>query len=192
MESLHLASVKEDSENYGIVDLSTCKFQQFLSLRHLSIDYDHLSNDLLEAFSTSHGNKLESLIINVHGIDSEQEKVRNFSWFNLRKSCPNLEVTVNLVHSYDGVHGLLDILQPDLPLTHFRQMFCTDLNPSAINYFSSHYKDTLKSVYIIDGLNDGYPVPYFSHMEEDSFVMLAWRCTKLEEFSLIGMYFDWY
>jgi uncharacterized protein YnzC (UPF0291/DUF896 family) len=99
-------------------------------------------------------NKLETLVINVHGIDSEHQKVTNHSWRQVRKNCPTLEVTVNLIHSYDGVQGLLDILQPSLPLTCFRQLFCTDLNPSAINYFSSNYKDTLTSVYIIDGLNE--------------------------------------
>ncbi|CAC5396913.1 FBXO33 [Mytilus coruscus] len=186
LESLHIASIKEDSENYGIIDLSASQFLTFTALRHLSVDYDHMSNELLSAFSSGCKNRLETLVVNVHGIDSEHEKVTNYSWVAVRKNCPKLEVTVNLIHSYDGVQGLLDILQPALPLTCFRQMFCTDLNPSAINYFSSHYKDTLRSIYIIDGLNDGFPIPYFSHMEEDTFVMLAWRCTKLEEFTLLG------
>lgn len=188
LESLHLASIKEDSENYGIIDISASQFQAFEALRHLSIDYDHISNEFLSAFSSGCKNKLETLVINVHGIDSEHKKVTNHSWRQIRKNCPKLEVTVNLIHSYDGVQGLLDILQPSLPLTCFRQLFCTDLNPSAINYFSSNYKDTLTSVYIIDGLNEGYPIPYFSHMEEDTFVMLAWRCNKLKQFSLIGLY----
>lgn len=188
LESLHLASIKEDSENYGIIDISASQFKTFEALRHLSIDYDHISNELLSAFSSGCKNKLETLVINVHGIDSEHQKVTNHSWRQVRKNCPTLEVTVNLIHSYDGVQGLLDILQPSLPLTCFRQLFCTDLNPSAINYFSSNYKDTLTSVYIIDGLNEGYPIPYFSHMEEDTFVMLAWRCNKLKQFSLIGLY----
>lgn len=188
LESLHIASIKEDSENYGIIDLSASQFLTFTALRHLSVDYDHMSNELLSAFSSGCKNKLETLVVNVHGIDSEHEKVTNYSWIAVRKNCPKLEVTVNLIHSYDGVQGLLDILQPALPLTCFRQMFCTDLNPSAINYFSSHYKDTLRSIYIIDGLNDGFPIPYFSHMEEDTFVMLAWRCTKLEEFTLLGLF----
>lgn len=54
--------------------------------------------------------------------------------------------------------------------------------------FSSVYlcRNSLKSVYILDGLMDGYPVPYISQTDEDPFVMLAWRCNKLQDFSLIG------
>lgn len=54
--------------------------------------------------------------------------------------------------------------------------------------FSSVYlcRNSLQSVYILDGLMDGYPVPYISQTDEDPFVMLAWRCNKLQDFSLIG------
>lgn len=51
---------------------------------------------------------------------------------------------------------------------------------------STHYRNSLQSVYILDGLMDGYPVPYISQTDEDPFVMLAWRCNKLQNFSLIG------
>lgn len=48
------------------------------------------------------------------------------------------------------------------------------------------FRNSLQSVYILDGLMDGYPVPYISQTDEDPFVMLAWRCNKLQDFSLLG------
>lgn len=49
--------------------------------------------------------------------------------------------------------------------------------------FSSVYlcRNSLQSVYILDGLMDGYPVPYISQTDEDPFVMLAWRCMSVGE-----------
>ncbi|XP_033751138.1 F-box only protein 33-like [Pecten maximus] len=186
LRCLHLASVKEDSEGYRIVELDPKLFHPFTTLQQLSIDYDHLTNQLLESFTFHNKTKLEKLIIHVHGVEADHERITNSSWHCIRSHCPNLQVTLNLIHSFDGVEALLDILQPSLPLTHFRQFFCTHLNTTAICYFATHYRTTLRSIHIIDGLMDGYPVPYTSAAEEDPFVMLAWRCSLLTDFTLIG------
>lgn len=186
LQCLHLASVKEDSEGYRIVELDPKLFHPFTSLQQLSIDYDHLTNQLLESFTFNNKAKLEKLIIHVHGVEADHERITNSSWHDIRSHCPNLQVTLNLIHSFDGVEALLDILQPSLPLAHFRQFFCTHLNTTAMGYFATHYRTTLRSVHIIDGLMDGYPVPYTSAAEEDPFVMLSWRCSLLTDFTLIG------
>lgn len=186
LKHLFLASVKEDSENYGIIWLTPDDLRPFYQLTHLSIDYDYLTNSVLESFVDRSRAKLERLIIHVHGIESTHEKISNATWQMVSAHNPVLEVTINFVHSFDGVESLLDILQPNLPLAHFRQFFCTNLNTAAINYMSTHYRNSLQSVYILDGLMDGYPVPYISQTDEDPFVMLAWRCNKLQNFSLIG------
>ncbi|KAL3866408.1 hypothetical protein ACJMK2_043709 [Sinanodonta woodiana] len=186
LKALHLASVKEDSENYGIIDLNVDLIHSFKALQHLSIDYDYLSSSLLEAFLSPEKDQLERLCIHVHGIEPDHEKITNETWRKLQNRHPKLEVTINLIHSYEGVASLLDILQPCLPLTNFRQFFCSNLNLAAVDFISNHYSESLRSFYVIDGFQDGYPNVYISTTDEDPFVMMAWRCSKLEEFTLIG------
>lgn len=188
LESLHLASVKEDSDNYGIIDLDANHFRPFRALKHISIDFDYLTNDVLEAFVENKAPTLEKMCIHVHGLEGDHEKIMNESWRKLRNLCPKLEVTLNLIHSIDGVVSLLDILQPHLPLAHYRQFFCSEINMAAINFMATHYSSTLQSVHIIDGLTFDQPNVYESDADEDPFVMLSWRCPKLEYFSLIGWY----
>ena len=186
LQKLFLASVKEDSENYGIIELDAFHFQQFSNLTHISLDYDYLTNALLEGFVDRRKAKLQQMIIHVHGVDTRHEKVTESSWRLLSCHHPGLKVTLNLIHSMEGVDALLDILQPSMSLSQFRQLFCSHVNTAAITYMSTLYRHSLESVYIIDGLLNGYPVPYITNTDEDPFVMLAWRCYKLKHFSLIG------
>ena len=187
LEGLYLADVKEDSENYGIIELETHKLHKFQNLKHLSIDYDFLDNQVLQAFVEGGQRQLKSLIIHVHGIDPEHEKVTNETWGRLKRHCKDLVVTLNLVHSYIGVHSLLDILHPNLPLAHYRQFFCSKINTPAISLIARHYGETLKSVHIIDGCpHPDQPSSYEVNTQEDPFVMLAWKCPNLESFTLIG------
>lgn len=190
LEGLYLASVKEDSENYGIIELDTHKLYNFQNLKHLSIDYDFLDNQTLQAFVDSRRNKLQTLIIHVHGIDPEHEKITNQTWSRLTQCCKDLTVTLNLVHSYTGVDSLLDILHSNLPLAHYRQFFCSSVNTAAVSLMAQHYGNTLKSVHIIDGCpHPDSPNTYDDTAPEDPFVMLAWKCPKLENFTLIGKTF---
>ncbi|KAL4227833.1 cellular protein metabolic process [Mactra antiquata] len=186
LESLHLATVKEDSENYGIVDLDVNKFQAFTCLKHISIDYDHLNNRFLQIFSDSCSKPIETLNIHIHGVGPDHEKVTNASWRLFSSHNKNVEVTINLIHSYTGVSNLLDILKPSIPLTHFRQFFCSNINVAALGLMSSYYSQTLTSVHIVDGMEDGLPVMYEVTANEDPFVMMAWRCMKLTHFTFIG------
>lgn len=188
LESLHIATVKEDSENYEIVDMDMNDFDLFKNLQSLSIDYDHLSNELLKNFIDCQKAKLLNLCIHVHGVHPHWEKITNGSWRMLRNHCPELEVTLNLIHSFDGTEALLDILQSSMPLTHYRQFFCSNINLAAIDFISTHFGSTLKSFHVIDGYNAGSPNQYTSDSDEDPFVMLSWRCPKLEEFTLISEY----
>ena len=188
LEGLYLASVKEDSENYGIIELDTHKLHSFQNLKHLSIDYDFLDNQTLQAFVDSGRKELQTLIIHVHGIDPEHEKITNKTWDSLTSNCKDLTVTLNLVHSYSGVDNILDILCPHLPLAHYRQFFCSSVNVAAVDFMAHHYGDTLKTFHVIDGCpHPDSPNSYDETLPEDPFVMLAWKCPKLENFTLIGM-----
>jgi hypothetical protein len=186
LEALHLASVKEDSDNYGIVDLDIYKFRNFTNLRHMSIDYDFLDNQLLHIFCELSRAPLESLNIHVHGVGPEHESVTNASWRQFSSHNKNIEVTINLMHSYTGVSKLLDILKQNLPLTHFRQFFCSNINVPALGLMANCYWNTLKSIHIIDGFDHGVPAVYQVTTDEDPFVMMAWKCSNLSHFTLIG------
>lgn len=197
LESLHLASVKEDSEDYGIVDLDIDQLKSFLSLQHLSIDYDFVDRKFLEAFTLTNQTPLKTLVIHVHGVDPEHEMIPNTVWQQFSSCNQVVEVTLNLVHSYTGVGSLLDILKPSLPLTHFRQFFCSTVNSAAIGLMANHYTRTLQSIHIIDGFEIDCPIAYDNwSTTEDPFVMLAWKCPNLKSFTLIGkcnsfMYKNW-
>ena len=177
LEGLHIASVKEDPDSYGIIDFSVEHIRTFHNLNSLGIDYDYLNNDLLLNLAGGNRAKLEKLIIHVHGIEPDHEKIRNMTWYHL-------------VHSIDGAARLLDILRPDMPLAHLRMFFCQDLNVAAINFIARNNYNTLQSLHIIDGMDDGQPYHYTMEVgvqdEEDPFVMLAWKCIKLRHFTLIG------
>ncbi|XP_041373352.1 F-box only protein 33-like [Gigantopelta aegis] len=190
LRSLHLASVKENSESYGIVDLSPAMFRSFTALQHLSLDYDHLSNELFDSLAHPASPGLVTLTVHVHGVDHDHGSggVSNDAWRRIAShSNDTLRVTLNLVHSYDGVSALLDILRPSMPLAHFRQFFCAQVSLAAVTFLWSHHCDTLRTVHIVDGLVDSAPGVYSELSQDpDPFVMMAWRCPKLEHLTVIG------
>ncbi len=186
LEILHISSIKEDPESYGLINLPSNTIHAFRNLRVLGMDYDYITNDLLEGFMQPGRVKLEKLIIHVHGIEPDHEKITNSTWRHLVKGNPKLEVTLNLLHSIDGVVGMLDLLQPALPLVHLRMFFCQQINVAGINFIAQHHCNTLQSIHIIDGMANFQPNSYESDSPEDPFVMLAWKCPNLHSFTLIG------
>lgn len=164
LEELHLSSVKEDPDTYGLIDFPHDPFGYFNKLVVLGIDYDYLTNYMLLNFCNPNNSckvPLQKLIIHVHGIESDHEKITNKTWRNVVSVNPNLEVTLNLIHSIDGATGILDILQPAMPLAHLRMFFCQYLNVAGIDYISQHMADHFQSIYIIDGM-PSYEVYFIS------------------------------
>ena len=48
---------------------------------------------------------------------------------------------------------------------------------------------TLKSIHIVDGFVEAMPMSYENPTQtEDPFVMLAWKCPKLESLRILGKY----
>ena len=45
----------------------------------------------------------------------------------------------------------------------------------------------LRSVVIVDGMEEGQPNIYNPDTDEDPFVMLAWRAPNLQQLTLIGL-----
>lgn len=186
LETLHVASIKEDPDMYGLIDLPSTVFANFRRLTALGIDYDYVTHELLEGFAQNNRAKLEQLIIHVHGIEPGRQNIPNSVWQCLVTYNPTLEVTVNLIHSIDGATGLLNILRPALPLAHLRMFFCQHINVAAVNFISQCCSTSLKSVHIIDGMVGHQTNTYEVDTDEDPFVMMAWKCPKLSSFTLIG------
>lgn len=185
LQSLHLASVKEDSSSYDIPMIGLDRISAFANLRSLSLDYDFLTPKLMSSLASRQRNSipLSCLFVHVHRVGQQQPS--DIMWKRVVEANPNMEFTLNLVHSPEGLQALLDILRPSMPLTHFRQYFCGDISVASLNIISRHYRSTLRSLTIVEAI-DLQPIIYSNYNTEDPFVMLAWRCTRLESLKLIG------
>lgn len=185
LQSLHLASVKEDSSSYDLPLIGLDSISAFSNLRSLSLDYDFLTMTLMSSLANRQHNAppLSCLFIHVHRVGQQQPS--DLMWKKVVETNPNMELTLNLVHSPEGLQTLLDILRPSMPLTHFRQYFCGDISVASLNIISRHYRSTLRSLTIVEAI-DLQPIIYNNYDAEDPFVMLAWRCTRLESLKLIG------
>ena len=184
LQSLHLTSVKENVSTYNVPYVID-SFSDFPYLRALSIDFDFVTPKFLAALAHKDRKSppLLSLCLHVHRVN--QKPPTDSMWKEVMASNHNLELTLNLVHSSDGLQSLLDVLKPSMPLTCYRQFFCGDVSVASLNVMSSHYYSTLSSITIIEAICD-QPINYALNGVEDPFVMLAWRCTRLQSLKLIG------
>uniref|UniRef100_A0A1W7RAJ0 F-box only protein 33 n=1 Tax=Hadrurus spadix TaxID=141984 RepID=A0A1W7RAJ0_9SCOR len=189
LQSLHLASVKEDPEHYALLDLPIDTFNVFCNLQVLSIDYDYISDNLLFSLSKPRKKALTKLNLHVHGIDADHPGTSDTSWKQLRNFSPKLEVTITLLHSHDPSSVLQDIFHPSMPLTHFRAFFSPGLDAELLDVIAVLNSSTLKSVNLVESLGENHiPTGSFPPEPEDPLVMLAWRCRNLSHLTVVGYY----
>lgn len=189
LHTLHLASVKED-RYYHVLDLHPSDLAPFHRLHTLSLDYDNLTPDLLLTLAQPGGCKLRNLSIMVHGVWPGHELVDDATWWQARQGLPRLEVTLMVLHTYEGVAALTSILCPHMPLVRLRQYFCGNLSAAAITFIGNHLSDEFRELEIVEGMGSGQPQPYTTGCmaeDPDPFVMLAWRCHGLQSLRLIGI-----
>ncbi|XP_046744823.1 F-box only protein 33 [Diprion similis] len=182
---LSLASVKEDPDGYILLELDTFVFRSFIRLSILTIDYDNVSDMLLQALDNG---LMERLVIHVHGLDDDHPGTTNNAWMLFVHKNPRCELRLNLLHSYDAVTVLdSDILRPAMPLAELKVLFCETVNVRALHQLSSWYPKTLRSVVWIDciDLKPSLPITYESN-SPDPLVLIAWTCTKLMELVFLG------
>ncbi|XP_015119600.1 F-box only protein 33 [Diachasma alloeum] len=185
---LGLASVKEDPENYEFVSLHPIIFRQFESLVVLTLDYEHLSDTLLESLTSG---TLERLVVHVHNWRNDQPSTSNVSWQRFVHNNKRCGLRLNLLHAYIGVTVLdSEILRPAMPLTHLKALFCESVNLRALFNLSSWYSSSLKSLVWIDSMDDDEAQPpTYNHSiadRTDALVLIAWRCANLVEMVYIG------
>lgn len=204
VESLNLATIKVDPFYYPVHDIKFTWFTSFKNLIKLSIDYDYVSDDFIIQLATN-CKKLKDLTLNIHGLDEFHPIVNANAWNQFKQNLnqPNetceVELSINLLHTNESPEELKEIMQNiTIPIASFRAYFAfsspttaTD-NPlkEIMNVMSTQQQFNLRQLTLVDDLRqkDGILTPNttFSSMEENTLVMLAWRCRNLEELTLIG------
>ncbi|KFM74832.1 F-box only protein 33, partial [Stegodyphus mimosarum] len=187
IRSLHLSSVKEVPGSYFIYDINSSIFKTFLNLECLSIDYDYISDQLLEILSQPHRRPLRRLNIHVHSFHYRLPDISSSAWKQIRSCSPSLEVTINLLHFHNSPEHVHYILNSEMPLTHFRVYFSSGFNVEAITRIAFINNESLKSLVLVDELNeDSTATSTFLSSSIDPLIMLAWRCKRLTRMKIIG------
>ncbi|XP_076069822.1 F-box only protein 33 [Oratosquilla oratoria] len=191
ISTLGAASVKYDPNSYALLDITPDHFTPLTNLQVLSLDYDYVNDRLLSVLT--HNHPLRKFVIHVHGIDQTHRGTTDYMWHRFKQQHPQCSLTVNLIHSYDGVEQLSSgLLHPSMPLTHFRAFFCEWIDLAALREMSSWYAGTLCHLMLVDTLNhSGWGILTHARGEEehdspDPLVMMAWRCKNLEHLTLYG------
>ncbi|CAF0712121.1 unnamed protein product [Brachionus calyciflorus] len=169
--------------------LSQC-LSRFKALTHLSIDFEHLSDDFLR--SSCCLQSLKKLNLNVNGINNilnNDNRIKDESWSILTNNNKNLRVTINFIQVEESARKFNLVLNQFIPLEALRMYFCKSLNPDILQFISNNYSETLKSLIIVDAINDPslrYHNPLRHDADPDPLVLLCWKCKYLDELVLVG------
>ncbi|XP_011165791.1 F-box only protein 33 [Solenopsis invicta] len=185
---LSLASIKNDPDYYDFYELDNSIFNSFIRLSILTLDYEYVSDTLLEALDNG---CMQRLVIHIHGWREDYLGTTNMAWQMFVQKNPQCELRLNLIHSYAGVKVLdTDIFCPAMPLTHLQVLFCEDVNIAALHQLSMWYSQTLKSLTWIDSIDRKQYIPSTYDRNDpnspDSLVLVAWKCTKLMKMVFLG------
>ena len=202
VESLNLSTIKVDPSYYGIYDnVKFTWFTSFKNLIKLSIDYDYISDDFIIQLATN-CKKLKDLTISFHGLDKFHPIVNSIAWDHFKQNLnerTDVELTINLLHTNESPEQLKEILQNvTIPIVNFRAYFAFSSSANGdqlkqiMNVISTQQQFNLKQLTLVDELKqttDGILTPnttFSCSNEENTLVMLAWRCRNLNELTLIG------
>ncbi|XP_054159015.1 F-box only protein 33-like [Oppia nitens] len=193
LKCLHLSSVKANPDYYPVFELSINLLEPFSILKVLSIDFDIVSDQLLQLMARK--TTIDTFIVNVHGIDDEHKGLTKSSWSLLVQNNCNLKVTLNLIHTDDSLDVLRDsLLDTDMPLAHFRAYFVGMFGATdntichLVNLVANRHSKTLQSMTLMTTMSGPAlePNPVFADLQENPLVMLAWRSKQLHSLTIIG------
>lgn len=125
VESLSLASVKSDPSYYFMKPLTSAALAPFCGLHKLSIDFEHVTDDLLGRLETIP--TLRALVVHVHGClhFDDRTVVSDDAWTALAAKNKSLELHLTLIYAYEAVQVLHShILSAHMPLSHLKVLFC--------------------------------------------------------------------
>ncbi|XP_013777766.1 F-box only protein 33-like [Limulus polyphemus] len=187
IQSLHLASVQETMYEKSKIVYQANLFHCLIHLTILSIDFDQVTDALLTALADQNRLPLKQLLLYLSNLNPHYQPVSVKTWMTLTKQSPSLEVTVTLLHFNDESSVLSEILSSHMPLTHFRSFFSAGIDEDLLYQLAVSNSETLQSLYIMDSLSEEKgPSVSFLVVDEDPFVILAWKCKKLTSLTIIG------
>lgn len=88
---------------------------KFTNLNYLGINYNCISDEIIEALSKTLEGRLECMNIKVYKNDPHFHTVSRNSWFLLRRKCPKLKVTI-WFESIGHASDIVPVLVKEIPL----------------------------------------------------------------------------
>ncbi|XP_059474336.1 F-box only protein 33 [Neocloeon triangulifer] len=188
LQSLHASTLKASPQDYEIFDLDPGLFARLTALTELSLDFDYLTDRLLQTLS-GQGRDLRVLSVNVHGIDEDYLPPSNQTWTAFSKQNSNCELRLCLLFSSEAVDFLsAGLLQPSMPLAQLKVLFCEKLNVEALHLLYDWFSSRLNCLWWVDiaDENSSLDALDLSLGQPHPLVMVAWRCLHLRELVVIG------
>ncbi|XP_065171342.1 F-box/LRR-repeat protein 21-like [Atheta coriaria] len=193
IETLALATVKEDPCNYLMQNLDAKQLVMFRRLQIFSLDYDNLSDDVLHALREV--DDLRRLVVHVHGIWDKHPGTSEDAWLKFKKRHPECLLRLSCIHSTDEVKHLhTKVLKGNMPLSHLKVLFCEQMNLSVLVKLAM-YRETFVSLIWVDNFSNVDAQVFLNRqvaaddIQPQELIILAWLCKKLEELVVIGYKF---
>lgn len=96
----------------------------------LSVDYDIVSDLFLRTLENA--SDLKRLVVHVNGAAGNHPGTTNDAWSDFRAIHPACELRLTLVHAYQEVYILDEILKKNMPLSHLKVFFCEYVSYSCL------------------------------------------------------------
>ncbi|KAK3084259.1 hypothetical protein FSP39_010761 [Pinctada imbricata] len=152
----------------------------FKELRFIAINYNCVSDEILEIFAKSLKGKLRCLNMKVYRNDPHRHQVSPYIWKRLRNACPKLRVTV-WIESIGFYEEVLPVLSKDMPLREFHMWTGYDDDAEwrlhdTIYHLTNTYTGSLESVSLEMDNNH--------EIVDEALLALLGRCKLLRELTL--------
>ena len=121
--------------------------QNFTNLEYIAMNYNCLSDNVLEIFCKTLKGKLKGLNVKVYRNDPHHHKISSYMWKYIKKACPKLRVTI-WFESIGFHEEILPVLSKDMPLCDFHMWTGYDDEmdwqlSQTINHLADNFSDTI-------------------------------------------------
>ncbi|CAG2225252.1 F-box only protein 39-like [Mytilus galloprovincialis] len=153
---------------------------KFTNINYLGINYNCLSDEIIETFSKTLEGKLECMNIKVYRNDPHFHTISGSQWSMLRRKCPKLKVTMwfeSIGHSTD----IIPVLVKEIPLKdlHIWTGYDDDVEwrlAITIDHIANSYANTLSMLSLELDNNHEFV--------DDNVLALLQKCKKLNQLTL--------
>lgn len=156
---------------------------KFTNLKYLSLNYNCLSDEILETFSKSLQRKLHFLNIKVFRNDPHFHRVSGLAWKQFARACPCLRVAF-WVESIGLHEEIAPVLVKEAPVKdiHIWTGYDDDIEwrlANTIDHITNTYANTLESV--------SFELDNTQEIVDQSLLLLVTKCKKLRELAVNAM-----